>query len=210
MSVTGLCVRPIGSDLVALSALDTLVRKMGYADWLLSLSREELWILSFDLDDGEAGEVTEMLVKRTGIFVNPNTHIHTVVRAGELMPHGIQCGREGLGIAVWPQEDSQVRPVAVAVRERMGVESLKELRRLILWWPRFAQDGGEGRSRTNRGDHRGYMSAAQIAESMVATRSRQEGLLANPHYQRWCIIERGLKPHELLRTIVEIEVVCGT
>ena len=201
MSVTGLCVRPIGSDLVALSALDTLVRKMGYADWLLSLSREELWILSFDLDDGEAGEVTEMLAKRTGIFVNPNTHIHTVVRAGELMPHGIQCGREGLGIAVWPQEDSQVRPVAVAVRERMGVESLKELRRLILWWPRFAQDGGVGGT--------GGRHPSDLAESMVATRSRQEGLLANPHYQRWCIIERGLKPHELLRTIVEIEAVCG-
>jgi hypothetical protein len=196
MSVTAVCIRPIGTDLVALSAFDTFVRKMGYEGPLLSLTREELWILDFDLDDTKAIELTRMLVDRTGIFVNPNTHTHVIVCPDEMLPHGRQRGREELAIAVWSREDPQIRPVAVAVTERMGVRSLKSLRRLVLWWPRFA--GGEGVE--------GEMTRkSEIASSMVATYSRKEGLLANPHYQCWSIIEKSSRPRELLATIGEIE-----
>jgi hypothetical protein len=79
--------------------------------------------------------------------------------------------------------------VTVAVKERMGVQNLRALKRLILWWPRFAEG----------------VSVKEIASSMVATRSRKEGLLANPHYQCWSIIERGFRPQELLVTISETE-----
>jgi hypothetical protein len=189
MSTTAICIRPIGTDLVALSALDTFVRKMGYDALLLSLRREELWILDFDLDDGRATELTRMLADRTGIFVNPNTHTYVIVCPDELLPHGRQCGREDLATAVWSHEDPQIEPVTVAVRERMGVQNLKTLKRIILWWPRFAEG----------------VSVKDIASSMVPTYSRKEGLLANPHYQSWHIVERGLTPHELMGTLRQIE-----
>jgi len=199
MSTTAICIRPIGTDLVALSAFDTFVRKMGYEGLLLSLCREELWILHFDLDDRKAGELTEMLVNKTGIFVNPNTHTNVVVRPNEMLPHGRRSGREDLAIAVWSPEDPQTEPVTVAVKERMGVQNLKALKRLILWWPRFTEGvGGEE-------DTGSATSEREIASSMVATRSRKEGLLANPHYQCWSIIERGFRPQELLVTISETE-----
>lgn len=191
VTTTAICASPIGSDLVALSAFDTLVRKMGYEDALSSLSREELWILSFELGDIDAGNVTKMLAEKTGIFVNPNTHTHLIVLPNETLPHGARHNREELCIDVWSVEDPQIDPVTVAVRERMGVLSLKVLKRLTRWWPRFAKcERGEGR---------------EIALSMVPTYSRKQGLLANPHYQCWSIIDRGLRPEELLRTTCEIE-----
>jgi hypothetical protein len=240
MSVTAICIRPIGTDLVALSALDTLVRKMGYEGSLLSLWREELWILGFDLEDATASQVTKMLMEKTGIFVNPNTHTHVVVCPDEMVPHGEQCGREELGILVWSREDPQIGPVTVAVRERMGIRNSEELRRLMLWWPRFAEGEGKGgecrgervrneanessegndRNEISEKDEKNGMSETrerdcrdwrrgrnvrEIATSMIATLSRKEGLLANPHYQCWSMLERCLRPHELLRTISEIE-----
>ena len=199
MFATTICIRPIGTDLVAVSAFDTFVRKMGYEGLLLSLCREELWILHFDLDDGKTGELTEMLVNKTGIFVNPNTHTNVVVRPHEMLPHGRRSGREDLAIAVWSLEDPQIEPVTVAVKERMGIQNLKALKRLILWWPHLAEGvGGEeytGSATTKR----------EIASSMVPTYSRKQGLLTNPHYQSWHIVERGVTPHELMRTLLEIE-----
>ncbi|MCX5800672.1 MAG: hypothetical protein NTX17_04725 [Candidatus Eisenbacteria bacterium] len=206
MSVTAVCVRPLGTDLVALSAFDTLVRKMGYADSLVSLSREEVWLLGLDLDDEKASGVTKMLVEETGIFVNPNTHTHTIVRPDEMLPRGRQCGGEELEIAVWSREDPQAGPVATAVRERMRILSLLELRRLSLWRPRFqADEGEEGKGERDGSDGRKGRNVREIASSMVATRSRKEGLLANPHCQCWIIVEGALKPHELLRTVCEVE-----
>jgi len=186
-TTTAICARAIGSDLVALSAFDTLVRKMGYKDVLCSLSREELWMLSFELSDTDAGNVTRMLAEKTGVFINPNTHTHVIVLSNETLPHGSRQKREELCIGVWSVEDPQIEPVTIAVRERMGIVSLKALKRLTLWWPRFVTP------------------TRDIALSMVPTLSRKQGLLANPHYQCWSIIERGLKPGELLRITRDTE-----
>ncbi|KPJ60550.1 MAG: hypothetical protein AMJ46_05995 [Latescibacteria bacterium DG_63] len=193
MKVTAICIRSAGSDLVAYSALDTLVRKMSFQDSLVSLWREDVWLLGFATGAQDATETTEMLVERTGVFVNPNRHRHEVIRSEEKLPHGTQRGRGELGIVVWSYEDPEIRPVMVAVRERLGVESLRKARRLTLWWPGFSEN------LTDPDDRR------DVASSMVATLSRAKGLLANPHFQGSFLLEKTCSPAELLGSVTEAE-----
>jgi len=191
-SVTAICIRPIGTDLVAASAFDTLVRKMGYNGILASLSREEAWILSLDCDTANAARVTRMLAENTGIFVNPNTHRHTIVSAEEALPFGSAGGRGDVCVVVWSYDDSQVRPTEVAVRDRVGVRELVCLRKMTFWWPGFVESGLEGK---NPGD---------VARSMAVTHSRREGLLSNPHYQGLHVVEGPLTPAELSGAVEKI------
>jgi len=216
-ATTGICASAIGRDLVALSAFDTLVRKMGYKDVLCSLSREELWILSFGLGDTDAGNVTRMLVEKTGVFVNPNTHAYVIILPNETLPLGVQQGREKLCVGVWSIEDPQIHPVTVAVRERLGVMSLKALKRLTLWWPRLVKTERDEEiscsessdkmdaAEESSGRYLKTIGARDIVLSMVPTHSRKQGLLANPHYQCWTIIDRRLRPEELLRITYDTE-----
>ncbi len=189
ISVTAIAVQPLGVDLVAASALDTFVRKMNYESVLTALWKEEVWLLSLALEPARASGVTKSLAEGTGVFVNPNTHGHLVVRPDETLPFGPESHRAGPGIAVWAYDDSQVRPTETAVRERVGIRELGGLKRLVLWWPSFLSSG-----LTSRG-------ARDVALSMVSTKSRTEGLLANPHYQGWYIIEEPLKPSALLKVV---------
>ena len=192
-SVTAICVQPIGVDLVAATAFDTLARKMGHGDVLESLRRETVWLLSFDCEPGRAAGLTAALAGNTGIFVNPNTHRHGVVAPADSIPHGPADGRESLGVALWSHDDPQAGPVVAAVRERMGVTELSALRRMTLWWPRMARrTAGDG-------------SAAEAVMSMVATRSRREGLLANPHSEGWYIVERPHTPAMMLDVVEDLE-----
>lgn len=192
-SAAAICIQPIGTDLVAATAFDTLARKMGYGEVLESLWRETLWILSFDCEPGMAAGLTASLAENTGIFVNPNTHRHAVVIPGSSIPHGRGDGREALGVVVWSYDDPQTGPVEAAVRERMGVTELTALRRMTLWWPGFLKESMGGRP------------AADIALSMVATRSRNEGLLANPHYEGWYLVESPHTPAMMLDAVGQVE-----
>jgi hypothetical protein len=176
-------------DLVAATALDTLARKMGHGDVLESLRREAIWLLSFGCEPSRAAALAAVLAAKTGIFVNPNTHRHVVVAPADAIPHGVGGGREALGVALWSYDDPQAGPVESAVRVRMGVTELTALRRATLWWPRMA-DGGAG-----------ARSAADAVVSMVATRSRKEGLLANPHSEGWYVVESPHTPAMMLDVI---------
>jgi len=192
-SVSAICIQPIGTDLVAATAFDTLARKMGHADVLGSLRRETLWLLSFDCEPGRATGLTTALAENTGIFVNPNTPRHVVVAPGDSIPHGRADCREALGVALWSYDDPQTGPTEAAVRERMRVAELIALRRLTLWWPGITpQDAPDKR-------------VADVALSMVATRSRTEGLLANPHSEGWYLVESPHTPAMMLDVVEEIE-----
>jgi hypothetical protein len=193
MSVTAICIRSKGTDLVAHSALDTLVRKMGFGDSLVSLWREEVWLLRLAMNAREAREITETLVERTGVFVNPNRHHYEVVASTERLGHGRERGRGELGVVVWSYEDPDVRPVMVAVRERLNIGNLLHARRLIFWWPNFSEAAS------------GVDKRRETASSMASTLSRKEGLLANPHYQGVLLVESALSPADLLERIESAE-----
>jgi hypothetical protein len=193
MNVTAICIRAMGTDLVAHSAFDALVRKMGFQDSLVSLWREDVWLLAYEADEENAEQTTEMLVEKTGVFVNPNRHRHETVAPREKLPHGRERGRGELGAAVWSYEDPEVRPVLLAVRERLGVASLRDARRLTLWWPGFSENLTSPDARRD------------IASSMLATLSRERGLLLNPHYQGSILLEQACSPAELLCSIEKAE-----
>jgi hypothetical protein len=191
--VSAVCVQPIGVDLVAATAFDTLARKMGHGDTLESLRRETVWLLSFDCESGRAAGLTAELAGNTGIFVNPNTHRHAVVAPADSIPHGPADGRESLGVALWSHDDPQSGPVESAVRVRMGVTELTALRRMTLWWPRMARRNAAAGP------------AAEAVLSMVATRSRREGLLANPHSEGWYLVESPHTPAMMLDVVEDLE-----
>jgi hypothetical protein len=176
-------------DLVAATALDTLTRKMSYGEELHSLWRETLWILSFDCGPERATSLTAALAGDTGIFVNPNTHRHAVVAPADSIPHGRGAGRENLGVAVWSYDDPQAGPVEAAVRQRMKVAELVALRRLTMWWPGIA----------------GTRAGVEIVLSMVATHSRTEGLLANPHCEGWHLVDTPYTPGMMLDVVNNAE-----
>ena len=192
-SVSAICIQPIGTDLVAATAFDTLARKMRHGDVLESLRRETVWLLSFDCEAGRAAGLTATLAGSTGIFVNPNTHRHVVVASADSIPHGPTEGREALGVAVWSHDDPQAGPVESAVRERMRVTELTALRRMTLWWPKMARGIAGGKP------------AVDAVLSMVATRSRTEGLLANPHSEGWYVVESAHTPAMMLDVVEDIE-----
>ena len=192
-SVSAICVRPIGTDLVAATALDTLSRKMGLGDALESLRRETLWLLSFDCERGRAAALTTALAGNTGIFVNPNTHRHVVVEPGEAIPHGRADCMESVAVALWSYDDPQTGPVEAAVKERMKVTELVALRRMTVWWPGIRPEKAGGRR------------PADVALSLVETRSRKEGLLANPHSEGWYVVESPHTPAMMLDVVEGIE-----
>jgi hypothetical protein len=192
-SVSAICIQPIGVDLVAATAFDTLARKMGLAGVLETLGRETVWLLSFDCEPGRAAGLAAALAENTGIFVNPNTHRHVVVPPTEPIPHGPAQGREPIGAALWSYNDPQVSPVESAVRARMGVTELTAIRRMTMWWPGWVHGGGVSRP------------AADVVTSLVATRSRKEGLLANPHSEGWYVVESPHTPGMILEAVEEME-----
>lgn len=192
-SVTAICVQPIGVDLVAATAFDTLARKMGHGNSLESLRRETVWLLSFGCEPARAAALTAALAVNTGIFVNPNTHRHVVVAPADSIPHGVAEGREAVGVGLWTYDDPQVRPIESAVRERTGVTELVTLKKMTLWWPRMWRSEAGERSSTD------------AILSMVATRSRKEGLLANPHSEGWYLVESPQTPAMMLAVLEDTE-----
>jgi hypothetical protein len=96
-------------------------------------------------------------------------------------------------VALWSYDDPQTGPTEAAVRERMRVADLVSLRRLTLWWPGVSTQGARDRS------------LADVVLSMVATRSRREGLLANPHSEGWYLVESPHTPAMMLDVVEEIE-----
>ncbi|MBN1504199.1 MAG: hypothetical protein JW952_03965 [Candidatus Eisenbacteria bacterium] len=191
--VSAICVRPIGTDLVAATAFDTLSRKMGFGNVLESLRRETLWLLSFDCEESRAAELTAALAENTGIFVNPNTHRHVLVPPGRPIPAGRADCLETVAAALWSYDDPQSGPVEAAVRERMKMTELLGLRRMTVWWPGVRGAAERGRR------------PAEVVLSLVATRSRLEGLLANPHSEGWYLVESPHTPAMMLAAVEEIE-----
>ncbi len=193
MNVTAICIRAMGTDLVAHSAFDALVRKMGFQDSLVSLWREDVWLLGYETGAEAAEETTQMLATRTGVFVNPNTHRYEIVGSDEDLPHGEGRGRGELGMIVWSYDDPGIRPVLVAVKERLGIADLTDARRLTVWWPGFAERVADPKA------------LRDLASSMLSTLSRERGLLSNPHYQGSFLLEESSSPAELLSSIKAVE-----
>ncbi len=154
-------------DLIARTAEETIRRRLEGGERLERLDREEFW--EFDFRAGEGFE--EKLRRFTAgaeLFVNPNKHHYRISE------EGIFTGFTGRGwlLRVTGRDDIEGEVAKHTLIRQYGCEELQDVRYGVLWVIRLKDDeGGEG--------------DGELAERMAITRSREDGLLVNPHFQEW-------------------------
>lgn len=157
-------------DVTALTASNTLRRRLGYGDVLTRLDRADYYLFDVEADsEDEACEVVRNLAERTTIFVNPNKHSFQVrphAPSAEVPRRGdvyeVRCLVREVDYDPAPQILAQV------ARTELG-KSIGGLQVGTLWTLHLRAPSADG--------------ARQLAHEIAVTRSRSKGLLVNPHYQ---------------------------
>ena len=158
-------------DNEARSALEALRVKMGLAESVRDLSRDELWELELEAGSAEeAEEVVARLVETTNIFANPNKHRVSIERGWEGAGAAALAASE-VAILVSDREGGVGASVAAAVR-RLGVSALLGARRWTRWRVRLASPA----SATDPG-------LLALIQKVGLVTGRRDGLLCNPHSQ---------------------------
>lgn len=162
-------------DNIERTAVYACRNRLGF-DFLESLRRTEFWEIDFPgLAPQQAWQTAERLVEKTSLFANPNKHRwrieaaeQAVGRNGQLFPPSSVSAF----ILVCDREDGKAESALDAIRQNLsGDERPSALTRGVLWEVTFA------------GLEPGAVHEA--AERLAVTVNRNQGLLANPHYQTY-------------------------
>jgi hypothetical protein len=154
-------------DLAALTAEETVRKRVPGGERLVRLDRADLWEFAYD-GGAEFRSRLEGLVRDSNIFVNPNKHLFRFAddyRSG--------WTEECVLVAVRGREDLDGAVAEETLRSRHRLPGLEGVRYAALWILRF--DGVSG------------AEALALAESLSVTRGPRGGLLVNPHYQEYTI-----------------------
>ncbi len=162
-------------DVSALTAANALRRRMGYGDVLKELTRADYYRLELNVEDeAQARALADEIAEQTSLFVNPNKNTYQVRTAGETPNPRQEDGLWVIDILVTDIEGAAAPDLTEALRKRLGYgETVVEVQRGILWSLKLDCAGPE--------------EAKRLAEEIAVTRSRDRGLLVNPHFQTWCI-----------------------
>lgn len=161
-------------DVIAITAKNTLLKRMGYKDVLVDLKREEVWQIKIDAkNEEEAGKKGIEIAEKTNLFVNPNKHIYRLVIKDE-KEKSKEDNFYNIRVLVNFLDDATAGMYLNALNNRLGYKEVKDLKRGILW-----RLGIKAES---------YTRAKKIAEEIVITKRRDKGLLLNPHFQSYKII----------------------
>ena len=153
-------------DTTALSAEDILKRKMGYADRLERLEREDWWLFEVEADDPvRARERVDEWAARCTALVNPNKHHSTVEVLDTWPPEGRGTG---IRVLVRDREDVRADSMLAFLRKSFGARDLAALSSATLWTLHAGSTEIDARS---------------LAAEITVLRSQARGLLANPHAQ---------------------------
>ncbi len=159
-------------DVTALTAKNALQRRMGYAEILKDLRREDYYLLEVQGDKASARELVTKLAEDTNYFVNPNKHAFTVCPWGEWPGEG-DNGVQTVRLLVTDPADTWAEGTTAALRERTGGQ-VQSVERGIMWTLRLAADSAE--------------AARKMAEEIAVTKRIDQGLLVNPHFQEYHIV----------------------
>jgi hypothetical protein len=158
-------------DQEAITAFHTLTEFMGYKDLLTGLNRAKYFkVLSQEISDPDA-KIQEIL-ERTTLFLNPNKEYYRILN-------------NDLDILFKKNEDAVINKfvlvkdieeknnIANELHKRWGFEEITGIYPYVLWNLQFKED---------------IESVDDLVGEIVRLRSREEGLLANPHSQEYELI----------------------
>lgn len=173
-------------DVIAITAKNSLQRRMGYSEILKDLQREDYWKIKVEIEGGftslsekekKLESLARELAEKSNIFVNPNKHIYRYIISGkkEEKDEDIKVGEYKVRVLAGFLEDSTASLVQDELKNRLGYKQIIGVERGTLW------------TMTLRGED--LNSAQKIAEEITKTSTRTKGLLINPHFQWYRIIK---------------------
>ncbi len=172
-----LIVHLITQDLVANTTLATLVDDMGYSGELMNLKRDDLWEIELDCKDkNEAERILHKLATQTKLFVNPNKNtfsIHTEQYFGKSRARHAE-DTVILGISEYLADTRGDIALASLRKLYKGFEVVQRIRYRTLWSFHLSIDD--------------MTRARELVERIAITRDIDNGLLINPHSQRFEIV----------------------
>jgi phosphoribosylformylglycinamidine (FGAM) synthase PurS component len=158
-------------DLTALTAGSALRRRMAYGDALVELRRADYYRLSLNAEtETEAVKLVEKLAEDTNLFVNPNKHRYEVHAGVHNSTVEDAEGTYAVSVLITDTNGGGGAGILEALQGRLGYgDKVAEVLAGNLWVLVVKAESRE--------------QAEAIAEAATVTRSREAGLLLNPHYQ---------------------------
>jgi len=162
-------------DVTALTAANSLRRRMGYAEQLASLRRADYYRLGLNVESpDEAKALAVELAERTNLFVNPNKHLYEVRLPEEHGAGSTQGEAYEVEVLVTDPNDGSAQGVLSALRGRLGYgDQVASLLKGVLWVLSLRADD--------------LAQARALAEEIAVTKRIDQGLLVNPHFQQ-CVV----------------------
>ena len=161
-------------DVTALTAVSAIRRRLGFEDVVKELRRSDYYSLDLDVAGADAArELATELAEKTNLFVNPNKHEYEI-RLPETRQDQPpqQDGLWRVEVLVTDIEGAEAPEIERALTERLGYGGqVAAVRQGILWTLLLAAASA--------------VEARSTAESITVTKSRDQGLLVNPHFQAW-------------------------
>ena len=189
------------TDLVVETAWFTLTEKLDFTGSLYGLGRYSCWFISASGPNGEAIlDELDSIVKLDSTFINQNKHKYSLVlpEKGEDKPAGRrgdfrhekdfvlrESTPDGVRLDGFPEFDLYACDCLVTA-EGNGADYSGRLNSRADRVDITGVESGQVWRLILRAENRG--EAARLVEEIAVTRSRREGLLLNPHYQRHAIM----------------------
>lgn len=176
-------------DLVVQTAWMTLTEKLDLGGKLVGLARYSFWKMELEgPDKNKTLAEVDRVIRMDSAFTNQNKHVYLLEIEGGPSTGGLELGKdypvmEEKGDARWTYAvDCLVRELTTAreegYRDRLNARLERvEADEVVAGevWRMLVRAGSE-------------RDAIEMVESIAVTRSRQQGLLLNPHYQRFEIL----------------------
>lgn len=164
-------------DVTALTAVSAIRRRLGFQDVVRELRRSDYYSLDLNVAGADvAQKLATELAEKTNLFVNPNKHEYEIALPGER--RGQPTQQDSLWrvqVLVTDIEGAEAPEIEQALTERLGYSGqVAAVRQGILWTLLLAADSAD--------------EARSTAEAITVTKSRDQGLLVNPHFQSWEIV----------------------
>ncbi len=160
-------------DVTALTASNSLRRRMGYAKVMTELKRADYYLFEIDAASAEAAvEIVREIAEKTSLFVNPNKHAFEVREQGKANEEQAEPGLFEISVLVRDVEGDKGPGLCEALG-KLGYEKVKAVQAQTMWILKIRADDAE--------------AAKKVAEEIAVTTSRSKGLLVNPHYQQYTV-----------------------